>query len=141
MEELPRVALLFITRGPMHLEPMWRMLLREAEDESLTAPDKQGLAWALQTARIKRLQRVLLDAGKYNATLKDPETECADNRALKVRTHGNQRLGLRVDDVSTEEALCIVKLAGILTSLWLGYQKVGSVVCGLQQGNDRLMIG
>lgn len=83
--ELPRVALLFMTRGPMPMEPVWRRMFEEASKARIAPPSPAEWRFVMQQGRTARVRQRLLDAGQYEPQLALQEAACVDNRQIRVR--------------------------------------------------------
>lgn len=83
--ELPRVAFLFTTRGPMPLEPMWRVALAEAAKEQLPVPSQAELAAVLQEGKAAEVEERVAAAGGYTASNLTDEAECISVQQIKVQ--------------------------------------------------------
>lgn len=82
--ELPRVALLFMTKGDMPLEGVWRTMLQEAAKAQLPLPTQEQRDWVMQRGEIERVHRQLLSEGQYRAQNALHKADCVDSELLQV---------------------------------------------------------
>lgn len=86
MQELPRIALLFITRGPMPLESVWRTVLEEAAKYRLMPLRAEDWEAVLEHQRVQQLEAKLREAGVYepNDVMR---RQCVRNDDIRVRAN------------------------------------------------------
>ena len=82
--ELPRVALLFMSKGDMPLESVWRTMLQEAAKEQLPGPTQKQWAWVMESDETHRVHEQLLQEGQYTAQSAMHEADCVDNKLIQV---------------------------------------------------------
>lgn len=83
----PRVALLFLTRGNIPLEPAWRMLLEGVQGMEPPALSTSQVGLIMQDKEVGQVQQQLQEAGSLqaNSLLMDAHVQCVDDSLLKVR--------------------------------------------------------
>lgn len=83
----PRVALLFLTRGNIPLEPAWRMLLEGVQGMEPPALSTSQVGLIMQDKEVGQVQQQLQEAGSLqaNSLLMDAHVKCVDDTLLQVR--------------------------------------------------------
>jgi hypothetical protein len=82
--DIPRVALLFATNGPMPLERVWRTLLAGVADIHVPELSEHDWAHLEEAERIEGLRSALLSKGQLTANTIIQEAECMDNQMVRV---------------------------------------------------------
>ena len=84
-QEVPRVALLFISRGEMPLETIWREFFRSVQ--GLKPPPLSTEQWngVMEEQRVDTVTRRLKNAGQFSPNSLFQDRACVDNAAILVR--------------------------------------------------------
>ena len=84
----PRVALLFVTKGPMPLESVWRMMLEEVADFKVPQLSSEDWDNVLDEGRVQQVHEKVLAAGQHTASHRLQDAACVSNGMIRVRhTH------------------------------------------------------
>jgi hypothetical protein len=83
--DIPRVALLFATNGPMPLEPVWRTLLEGVANVQVPELSEQDWAHLEESERIEGLRSTLLSKGELTANSIIQDADCMNNQMVRVR--------------------------------------------------------
>jgi hypothetical protein len=80
----PRVALLFVSRGEMPLEPIWRRFLTGVEGFRPPKLSKREWEDMMEVQRVNEVQRRLQEAGSFTANDIVRRSNCVDNDGILV---------------------------------------------------------
>ena len=80
-----RVALCFVTRGPMPLEPVWSVFFQTAADVAAPLFTKRDVDSLLEQKKLRELDSRLLSAGTYTASSAVQRHPCTNDSLVRVR--------------------------------------------------------
>jgi hypothetical protein len=84
-DTVPRVALLFVARGSMPLEPAWRALLDSTRGARIPQLTPEQWSEVMEDQRVAALKRQLDGAGELTASSRIQNADCIDNDIIQAR--------------------------------------------------------
>lgn len=84
-QDVPRVALLFLTHGRQQLENVWLTFLQGVADVQVPGLSEQDWAHLQEAERIERLRALLLTKGELRANSIIQDAPCFNNSMVRVR--------------------------------------------------------
>lgn len=81
----PRVALLFVSRGSMPLESVWRRLLGSIGSMELPALNQGQWDEVMEVERTADVRKRVREAGSMLASTVVQDADCVNNALIKVR--------------------------------------------------------